>query len=54
MTDAGSLRRLTRCTVPGHGTRCEVAAEKPDRWTRSREKVLVLEYEQNANGEEER
>ena len=48
MTD---IRRRTTCRVEGHGTRCEVAHEKPNRWPRTTERRLALDYEQAANTE---
>lgn len=44
------LRRRTTCRIPGHGTGCEVAHEKADRWPRTTERRLVLEFERAASG----
>jgi hypothetical protein len=42
------IRRRTTCRVPGHGTRCEVAHEKPSRFERCTEERLALEFEEAA------
>lgn len=47
------IRRRTTCRVPGHGTRCEVAYEKPTRFERSTEERQALEFEQFAETDEE-
>lgn len=43
------LRKRTRCSVPGHGTRCEVARRVLSIYSRTTEKRLFLEYERTAN-----
>jgi len=43
------MRRLTRCVVPGHGTRCEAARDRDSRYVRCTERRRALAYEQAAN-----
>lgn len=47
----GYIRRRTTCSVPEHGTRCEVSQEKADRYPRCLEERLALEYERVAEGD---
>lgn len=47
--------RTTRCRIPGHGTRCEVAREQigSGLYARPTERALVLAYEEAAEEGEE-
>ena len=49
MSARSDVRLRTVCTVPGHGTRCEVAAVKGDRYPRVTVERLALEFEQVAS-----
>jgi len=43
---ARPLRKRSTCSVPGHGTRCEVAREiGASRYARTTEKRLAMEFE---------
>lgn len=48
--DVTEIRRRTTCAVPGHGTRCEVAQEKPTRFVRGRTERMALQFEETASG----
>ena len=40
------LRKRSQCSVPGHGTRCEVAQERGfARYARTTEKRLAMKFE---------
>lgn len=48
------IKRRTNCYIYGHGTRCEVAVERANRFPRSSEERLALKYElQSELGEDE-
>lgn len=47
----GRMRRLTRCRVPGHGTRCEPAQERDNSYPRSTEERRALQAEERAMGD---
>lgn len=42
-------RRLTRCSVPGHGDRCEVSTEQSHFYPRVTENLIAMEYEVDAD-----
>ena len=48
------LRRRTTCPVPGHGTWCSVSQEMENRYPRSAEERMALDYELAADDWRER
>lgn len=49
MTSPQAMKRLTHCTVPGHGTRCEAAQGRDSRYERCTERRRAFAYEQAAS-----
>ena len=44
-------RRLTHCSVPGHGTCCVASEERQgDRYVRCTEERMAMDYETQAEG----